>query len=84
LNQYILLNNHYNVFNSTTLALDLTKLKVHENHKLITFDIKELYVNIPINETLNIIKAKLLENNSTQITQQKLSLIKVTNHRTPL
>jgi hypothetical protein len=45
-------NNHYNVVNSTNLANELTKLKTNENHKLITYDIKDLYVNIPIEETL--------------------------------
>jgi hypothetical protein len=38
LNQYITLNNYYNVINLTSLANDLTKLKTLENHKLITFD----------------------------------------------
>ena len=78
LNQYITLNNHYNVINSTNLALDLTKLKLHENHRMITFVIKYVYVNILINETLNILKAKLLENNNTQITHQILALLNVT------
>jgi hypothetical protein len=41
---------------------------------MISFDVKDLYVNIPIDETLNIIKSKLLENNNTQI----LTLLKVT------
>jgi hypothetical protein len=61
LNQYITLNNYYNIINSTSLANDLTKLKIYENHKLITFDVKDLYVNIPIDETLTIIKSKLLK-----------------------
>jgi hypothetical protein len=50
---------------------------MHKNHRLITFDIKDLYVNIPITETLNIVKTKLLQNNDTQITHQILSLLKV-------
>jgi len=58
LNQYITLNNHYVVINLTNLANDLTK--IHENHKTITFNTKDLYINIPIDETLNIIKPKLL------------------------
>jgi len=41
---------------------------------MISFDIKDLYVNIPIDETLNIIKSKLLKNNNIQITHQMLSL----------
>jgi hypothetical protein len=44
---------------------------------MITFDIEDLCVNVHINETLNIIKAKLFENNNIQITQQILSLLKV-------
>jgi hypothetical protein len=59
LNQHITLNNHNNVVNPTNLANDLTKLKVYGNHKMITFDIKDLYANIPIDETLNIVKSKL-------------------------
>jgi len=42
LNQYITRNNYCNVINSTSLASDLTKLKIHENHKLITFEVKDL------------------------------------------
>jgi hypothetical protein len=61
LNQYITLNSYYNVINLTGLASDLTKLKIHENHKLITFDVKDLYINIPMDETLTFIKSKLLK-----------------------
>jgi hypothetical protein len=43
---------------------------------MITFDIKDLYVNIPIDETLDIIKVRLLQNNNTQITHQILSLLR--------
>jgi hypothetical protein len=38
---------------------------------MVTFDIKDLYVNIPIDETLNIIRKKLLQKN-TQITTNSL------------
>ena len=51
-NQYITSNNHYNVTNSTNLANDLTKLEIHENHRMITFDIKDLYIN-PLKPELN-------------------------------
>jgi hypothetical protein len=40
LSKHITFNNHYNVFNSTSLANDLTKLKMNGNHTLITYDIK--------------------------------------------
>jgi len=67
---------HYNVTNSINLANDLTKLEIHENHRMITLDIKDLYVNIPTDETLDIMKARLLQNNDTQITHQILSLLR--------
>jgi len=56
LNQYITLKNYYSVSNSTSFVNDLTELKIHDNHKLIFFDVKDLYVNIPIDETLASIK----------------------------
>jgi len=76
INQYIALNNHYNVTRSINLANDLTKLELHENHRIVTFDIKDLYVNIPIDENLSIIKTKLLRNDNNQITHQMLSLMR--------
>jgi hypothetical protein len=50
------LQHTYNVVNSPTLASDLTQLKLQKNHVLVTYDIKDLYVNIPINEVVHIIK----------------------------
>jgi hypothetical protein len=41
-----------------------------------TFGFKDLYVNIPVSETLNIVKTKLLQNNDTQIAEQILTLLK--------
>ena len=48
LNAYLCFNNYYNVKNSISLAEHLTKLKINENHKMMTYDIKDVYVNIPI------------------------------------
>jgi len=42
---------------------------------MISFDIKDPYVNIPTDETLNIIN-KLLQNNNIQITYQMPLLLK--------
>jgi hypothetical protein len=66
LSKHLTFNNHYNVINSTNLANELTKLKMNENHKLVTYDIKDLYVNIPIEETLTFTKSMLLKNSDTQ------------------
>ena len=49
---------------------------IHDNYRMITFNIKDLYVNIPIDETLNTIKTKLQQNNDTQTTHQIISLLK--------
>ena len=76
LSQHIMLHNQYVATNSTNLANDLTRLEIHENHCLMTFDIKDLYVNIPVSETLSIVKTKLLQNNDTQIAEQIFTLLK--------
>jgi hypothetical protein len=76
LNNHLKLKNCYNVKNSITLANDLIKLEMHTNFRMITFDIKDLYVNIPIHETLNITKTLLLEHNEEHITKQTIILLR--------
>jgi hypothetical protein len=63
----------------------IIKFKINENHQIITYDIKDLYVNILIQETLEITKSMLLKENSTQITNRSLPywkpfLNKTTSH----
>ena len=77
LKEYLPLAYQYNV-NSTTLAQDLKQLKLNNNHRLITFDIKDLYVNIPTTETLNIAKSMLDTQNNHNTTQQILQLLHTT------
>jgi thermostable 8-oxoguanine DNA glycosylase len=58
-----LLNLKYEyIINTRHLADNIKKLKLKPDHKTLTMDIKDLYVNLPINQTLNITK-KLLQNN---------------------
>ena len=64
----------YNAKNTIRLAEDLTKLKINEHHKMVTYDIKDLYVNIPIKETLMITKSILLKHD-TQVTKQIITLL---------
>jgi hypothetical protein len=64
-------------FSSTNLANDLIKLEITDTHKLKTFDIKDLYVNIPILETLNIAQKKNDKEQGPQKTQQIIKLLKV-------
>ena len=58
--QHLHLDNHYTIDNPTNLAHDLTKLAINSIHKLITLGIKDLYVNIPINETTEITRTQLV------------------------
>jgi len=75
LHEHLNLKYQYNVKNSISLANDLTKLKIDENHRMITFDIADLYVNIPITETLAITKHLLSEHNDEHTTIQMLMLL---------
>jgi len=43
LNNLLNLRNHYNAKDSTALANNITKIKLDENHRMITLDIKDLY-----------------------------------------
>jgi len=73
--EHLNLEYQYNVKVSTSLANNLTKLKIDENHRMITFDITDLYVNIPITETLAITKHLFSEHNDEHITTQMLMLL---------
>jgi len=68
-------SNQYNVKNSIAMAENLTKIEINENHKLITYDIKNLYINIPIHETLKITELMLNKENNAQITKQIITLL---------
>ena len=75
LNKHITLNNQDNARIPTSLAADLVKLNLSKDHQLITYDIKDLDVNIPIEETLTITKSMLLKKNDAHVTQQIIILI---------
>jgi len=75
LHEHLHLKYHYSVKDSVSLANDLTKLKINEHHRMITFDIKDLYVNIPIPETFAITKQLVSEHNEEKITTQILMLL---------
>jgi hypothetical protein len=77
LNNLLNLRKNYIVKDSTALANELTKMRIDENHRMINLDIKDLYVNIPIQETLRIAKTLLLENNNEHTTKQLITLLEV-------
>jgi len=59
------------------LATDVTKLNLNENHELLTYDIKDLYVNISIKDTLTITNSMLLKSNVAQTRQHIIILMKI-------
>jgi len=77
LQDLINLPNEYNTSNSQEIAIELTTLKINENMKMITLDIKDMYVNLPIKGIIQTTKFWLNRNsnNSKQITQQTLNII---------
>jgi len=77
LNSLLNLQNHYNVKDSTKLANNLINLQIYENHRPITFDIKDIYFNIPIRETLRFARKYLITENDKQRTEQIITLLHV-------
>jgi len=71
------LDNLYTIDNSVKLAHDLTKLTISHSHRLITLDIKDLYVNIPVLETIDIARAQLLKHNDKNSMEQICKLLEV-------
>jgi hypothetical protein len=71
------MDNNYTIDNSTKLAHELTKITISNSHRLITLDIKDLYVNIPTTETIDIIRMQLLKHNNKNITEQICILLEM-------
>jgi hypothetical protein len=65
----------YNIINTIQFADSLTKLKLNPEHKLLTMDVKDLYVKIPINLTLNILNKCLINKRIDADIRKKLMLI---------
>jgi hypothetical protein len=56
------LTNVYNVQNSATLMHNLEQITIHPNIRTCSFDITNMYTNIPIKELINIIQESLTHN----------------------
>jgi len=71
LQQVFKLPNTYNIKHTQEIAEDLRNIRIKETDRIITPDIKELYVNLPTNLLLNVTKHWLQMNNNegTTITQ---------------
>jgi hypothetical protein len=66
------LPNTYNIQNSTHLTTDLQSIEINEDMRICSFDIENMYTNIPKVEVLNIIKniLKSMEQNYFRFNQQ--------------
>jgi hypothetical protein len=83
LKELIQLKNEYNITNTIHFADSLTKLTLHMEHKLLTSDIKDLNVNIPIHHTLKIIN-KCLTNQRIDVDIRNELMIILKNSQTKI
>jgi hypothetical protein len=68
----------YATKNSCEIAQELNNTEISKQSRMITLDIKDLYVNLPVQNILHITKFWLYKhNNSNTITEQTLYLLKV-------
>jgi hypothetical protein len=76
LQQLIQLPNIYTATNSTQVALDVSNLTIKDNHRLITPDIKNLFVNWPIDRITHTTENWLhYSNTDSNIAQQCIVLL---------
>ncbi|XP_023725557.1 uncharacterized protein LOC111874349 [Cryptotermes secundus] len=62
----------YNITNTLNFANNISKLKLNPEHKLLTMDIKDLYVNIPINDVIHITNDSLIQNHIDKTTKDEI------------
>jgi hypothetical protein len=71
------LNNEYIAQTSADLAQNINNLKINPNCRNISYDITDLYVNIPIQEVLHVTKHFLHQNKmETQRKEQIIAILK--------
>ena len=77
-NQSVDLPYTYATKNSNDIAQELNNVQITNQHKMTTLDIKDLYVNVPIQSVINITRFWLNKtNNETTIIKETLDLIKI-------
>ena len=54
-------NTQHHVLNSSSFIQEIKDLRLDPNDVLISFDVVSLFTNVPVDETCNIIKQKLLD-----------------------
>jgi hypothetical protein len=74
LNNHLHLENQYHI-NSNTPTKELIQLKLNNKHRLLTLDIKDLYINTSIKESINITKTQLLMHDDKHTANQIIMLL---------
>jgi hypothetical protein len=74
LKEYLTLSNEYVVSNSINMDHEPIKLKINNNCRVITKYIKDLYVNIPITEVIQVIDNFLNLNGTDMISENQLCI----------
>lgn len=68
-------NSTYSINNSAILTEELMKLKICEDHIMVSFDVSNLYTNVPIKETLKLVEDYM---NKTDLSEKhKTGLINI-------
>jgi len=76
LQQLLNLPNAYSIKNSLEISEELKNIRIKENNRMLTIDIKELYVNLPVNGVLKTTRHWLHKNNNSETTiTQMLNVI---------
>ena len=71
----------YATRNSNEVAQDLHNIQINDQHRIITLDIKDLYVNLSIQNIINITKFWLHKHNiQNTIIKQTLELVETVLH----
>ena len=78
LSTYVTLDSKYNIKNSIHLTSLLTDAYITPNSKIISLDIKDMYTNIPIQETLKIIHEEITLKYNTILADQIISILDTT------
>ena len=77
LKEKLIIEHKYNIINSNKLATTLKTLKINKQMKFISLDIKDMYSNIPVQETIKIIQNQLnIINTDQEETEQLISLLR--------
>ena len=71
------LKHNHSIKNNTDFVNKMKNIKIQSNYKLASFDIVDLYTNIPIQEILTILKANLINDRICNSKEVNLSLIHI-------